>query len=174
MPVSLLDSNLNTVWAYNSQPANYYDAVAAFYALYYRTGIDDYLTAARKLADRFWKYRLDSGPRAGSRGLIRRTNAPPPNVPCWKWSCAPRGRPACGPAWKRCSRTHRAAKRHRRQSQERHLGHAGGGLIWRRSRMARCLIPRGIPTQVQSRDQQIVPRNLDTNSAGGWRVVPDV
>jgi hypothetical protein len=41
--------------------SNYYDAVAAFYALYYRSGIDDYLTAARDLADRDWKYRMDSG-----------------------------------------------------------------------------------------------------------------
>jgi hypothetical protein len=41
--------------------SNFYDAVAAFYALYYRSGIDDYLTAARTLADRDWKYRLGSG-----------------------------------------------------------------------------------------------------------------
>jgi hypothetical protein len=41
-------------WGYNIAPANYYDNVAAFYALYYRSGIVDYLTAARKLADRFW------------------------------------------------------------------------------------------------------------------------
>jgi hypothetical protein len=48
--------NANYVpWAYNSAPANYYDNVAAFYALYYRSGIIDYLNAARKLADRFWR-----------------------------------------------------------------------------------------------------------------------
>lgn len=41
-------------WLYNSAPANYYDNVAAYYALYYRSGLDDYLLAARKLADRFW------------------------------------------------------------------------------------------------------------------------
>ena len=43
--------------------SNYYDAVAGLYSLYYRTGLDDYLAAARTLADRFWKYRLDSGLR---------------------------------------------------------------------------------------------------------------
>jgi hypothetical protein len=48
------DSNYGT-WAYNAAPANYYDNVAAFYALYYRSGIVDYLNAARKLADRFWE-----------------------------------------------------------------------------------------------------------------------
>jgi len=40
---------------YNAAPVNYYDNVAAFYALYYRSGIIDYLNAARKLADRFWE-----------------------------------------------------------------------------------------------------------------------
>ena len=35
-------------------PANYYDNVMGFYALYYRTGNTTYLEAARKLADRFW------------------------------------------------------------------------------------------------------------------------
>ena len=50
------------VWNYPEHAgSNFYDAVAAFYALYYRTGIDDYLTAARYLADNDWKYRLDSG-----------------------------------------------------------------------------------------------------------------
>ena len=48
------NSNYGT-WAYNIAPANYYDNVAAFYALYYRSGIVDYLNAARKLADRFWE-----------------------------------------------------------------------------------------------------------------------
>jgi hypothetical protein len=47
------NSNYGT-WAYSAAPANYYDNVAAFYALYYRSGIIDYLNAARKLADRFW------------------------------------------------------------------------------------------------------------------------
>jgi hypothetical protein len=48
--------NANYVpWAYNMSPANYYDNVAAFYALYYRSGIIDYLNAARRLADRWWR-----------------------------------------------------------------------------------------------------------------------
>jgi hypothetical protein len=42
-------------WGQTQDTANYYDNVAAYYALYYRSGIDDYLTAARKLADRFWE-----------------------------------------------------------------------------------------------------------------------
>ena len=41
-------------WYYQNEAPNYYDNVAAYYALYYRSGIDDYLTAARTLADRFW------------------------------------------------------------------------------------------------------------------------
>jgi hypothetical protein len=55
--------NLNRqAWSYNMSPANYYDNVAAFYALYYRSGIVDYLNAARKLADRFWECpQLDRG-----------------------------------------------------------------------------------------------------------------
>ncbi|MGA2500896.1 MAG: hypothetical protein ABSH20_24425, partial [Tepidisphaeraceae bacterium] len=42
-------------WGQTAVSANFYDNVAAYYALYYRSGIDDYLTAARKLADRFWE-----------------------------------------------------------------------------------------------------------------------
>ncbi|MBZ5581203.1 MAG: hypothetical protein LAQ30_03175, partial [Acidobacteriia bacterium] len=42
-------------WGQAESPGNYYDNVAAYYALYYRSGIDDYLAAARKLADRFWR-----------------------------------------------------------------------------------------------------------------------
>jgi hypothetical protein len=57
--------NYGGIWIWSSsgygEGSNYYDAVAGFYSLYYRTGLDDYLTAARTLADRFWKYRLDSG-----------------------------------------------------------------------------------------------------------------
>ena len=53
-----LDNNYSLIWQFggNAQfPGNYYDNVAAFYALYYRSGIDTYLTYARKLADRFWQ-----------------------------------------------------------------------------------------------------------------------
>src|ERR1017187_10411034 len=46
---------LNWEWGSMGAPANYYDNVAAYYALYYRSGIDDYLTAARAFADRFWE-----------------------------------------------------------------------------------------------------------------------
>jgi hypothetical protein len=49
------DNSNSGTWGYNGAPANYYDNVAAFYALYYRSGIVDYLNAARKLADRFWE-----------------------------------------------------------------------------------------------------------------------
>jgi len=37
------------------QAINYYDNVFGLYALYYRSGLDDYLTAARTLADRVWR-----------------------------------------------------------------------------------------------------------------------
>ncbi|MBZ5581202.1 MAG: hypothetical protein LAQ30_03170 [Acidobacteriia bacterium] len=42
-------------WGQADSPGNAYDNVAAYYALYYRSGMDDYLAAARKLADRFWR-----------------------------------------------------------------------------------------------------------------------
>ncbi|MGA2266995.1 MAG: hypothetical protein ABSH44_00875 [Bryobacteraceae bacterium] len=41
-------------FAQMSLPGNYYDNVEAYYALYYRSGIDTYLNAAHTLADRFW------------------------------------------------------------------------------------------------------------------------
>ena len=47
----------------SAYPANYYDNVMALYARYYATGIDDYLTAARTLADRWWSYPV------GDKGL---------------------------------------------------------------------------------------------------------
>jgi hypothetical protein len=57
---------------------NYYDNVLALYRLYYRTGIDDYLNAARTLADGWYYYAVDHGygilyPRnAALQGLILR------------------------------------------------------------------------------------------------------
>ena len=48
-------------WFSSSAPANFYDIVLAFYSLYYRSGIDDYLNAARMVADNFWQLMLDSG-----------------------------------------------------------------------------------------------------------------
>ena len=52
--LSYADNARRSAWDYYEAPANYYDNVAAFYALYYRSGMVDYLNAARKLADRFW------------------------------------------------------------------------------------------------------------------------
>lgn len=51
-----------SVWGYSPAPANYYDNVAGFYTLYYRTGITDYLTSARLLADEWWEHpSIDQG-----------------------------------------------------------------------------------------------------------------
>jgi hypothetical protein len=41
-------------WLGGSSNNNYYDNVMAFYATYYRTGIEDYLVWARWLADAWW------------------------------------------------------------------------------------------------------------------------
>ena len=51
------DNYYSSIWGFGSTgtPANYYDNVAAYYALYYRSGIDDYLSAARTFADRWWE-----------------------------------------------------------------------------------------------------------------------
>jgi hypothetical protein len=63
---SYTDDALSGNWISNVDPANFYDNVAAFYILYYRSGLDDYLTAARKLADRFWASpRIDQGVACG-------------------------------------------------------------------------------------------------------------
>lgn len=40
---------------------NYYDVTLALYRLYYRTGLDTYLTYARTLADNWWVWGLDHG-----------------------------------------------------------------------------------------------------------------
>lgn len=49
-------------WETGAYPGNYYDNVEAFYAQYYRTGIDDYLYWARIMADRWFSYPgLDKG-----------------------------------------------------------------------------------------------------------------
>lgn len=62
MPFSYADGNNAGTWISNVDPANFYDNVVGFYTLYYRSGIDDYLLAARKLADRFWlSPRIDQG-----------------------------------------------------------------------------------------------------------------
>src|ERR1035437_4312985 len=57
-----LDATGGMIWTYpGGEGSDYYDDVAGLYALYYRSGVGDYLRAARALADRFWKYRLGSG-----------------------------------------------------------------------------------------------------------------
>ena len=58
---SYLGDPLWSTWFSSSAPANFYDIVLAFYSLYYRSGIDDYQTVARLLADNFWQLMLDSG-----------------------------------------------------------------------------------------------------------------
>ena len=58
---AFVDGNLLNTWYSNVAPANFYDVVAALYSLYYRSGIDDYLNAARLFADAFWQFRHDSG-----------------------------------------------------------------------------------------------------------------
>jgi hypothetical protein len=88
-PLSLAGSGLSyaadnqyaAMWGWglgSASPANYYDNVAAYYALYYRSGIDDYLTAARTLADRFWASpMIDQGLLPGQfvYGAARQTSA---------------------------------------------------------------------------------------------------
>ena len=49
-----MDNNAIGTWINGSSNANYYDNVMAFYNLYYRSGLDDYLNYARTLADRWY------------------------------------------------------------------------------------------------------------------------
>jgi hypothetical protein len=49
-----LNGNPSTIW-------NYYDVGIALYRLYYRTGINTYLTQARQFADIHWQWMLDHG-----------------------------------------------------------------------------------------------------------------
>lgn len=48
-------------WTSTTTSWNYYDSVLALYRLYYRTGIDTYLTYARQLADNWYVFPLDGG-----------------------------------------------------------------------------------------------------------------
>ena len=49
-------------WVFNSSPGNYYDNVAAFYAMYFRTGLTTYRNSARTLADMHYRHpRMDRG-----------------------------------------------------------------------------------------------------------------
>jgi len=65
------DDSLIGPWIFSAAPANYYDNVQALYAMYYRTGVDDYLNAARTLADRWWRSPfMDRGaPYDGASGI---------------------------------------------------------------------------------------------------------
>jgi hypothetical protein len=47
-------AGVTTDWDYSTAPGNFYDNVQAFYELFYRSGIDTYLIAARKIADLYW------------------------------------------------------------------------------------------------------------------------
>ena len=83
-----LSGNDYAYWQGSSNNWNYYDAVAGFYRLYYRTGDTTYRDAARNLADKWWLYPYDGGraweyvqgswmlnPRvAGGFGLMLRAN----------------------------------------------------------------------------------------------------
>ncbi len=51
---AFMDNNKIGTWINGSSNANYYDNVMAFYNLYYRSGLDDYLNYARTLADRWY------------------------------------------------------------------------------------------------------------------------
>ena len=77
---AVMNSSQVGIWSGGSNNANYYDNVMAFYNMYYRSGLDDYLTYARTLADRWFSapwtdqgyaYSLDGG-ISGSRELAPR------------------------------------------------------------------------------------------------------
>ena len=51
---AFMDNTAIGTWINGSSNANYYDNVMAFYNLYYRSGLDDYLNYARTLADRWY------------------------------------------------------------------------------------------------------------------------
>jgi len=44
----------SSVYAFGNSPANYYDNVVALYVYYFRSGLGDYQTAARSMADDWW------------------------------------------------------------------------------------------------------------------------
>jgi hypothetical protein len=54
-PYAIMTGPQLATWVNGSNNANYYDNVLAFYALYYRTGLDEYLTYARQLADLWYE-----------------------------------------------------------------------------------------------------------------------
>ena len=70
-------------WSLNSNaqfPANFYDNVAAYYVMYLRTGIDDFLVAFRKFADEWWEQpTMDQGYCFGI------ANGGPGSIPSTSW-----------------------------------------------------------------------------------------
>ncbi len=64
-----MDNNTIGTWINGSSNANYYDNVMAFYNLYYRSGLDDYLTYARTLADRWYTMPWFDQGRAAQSGM---------------------------------------------------------------------------------------------------------
>ncbi len=54
IPFAMMNNASIGTWINGSSNANYYDNVMAFYNLYYRSGLDDYLNYARTLADRWY------------------------------------------------------------------------------------------------------------------------
>ncbi len=63
-----MDNNSIGTWTGGSNNANYYDNVMAFYGLYYRSGLDTYLTYAETLADRWYSMPWFDGGRASLNG----------------------------------------------------------------------------------------------------------
>lgn len=62
-------------WINGSTNFNYYDNVLAYYAMYYRSGIDTYLEYARALADRWWQSPFfDEGRNLGNYAQPRMTS----------------------------------------------------------------------------------------------------
>ena len=76
-----MSNGTSASWVNGSNNWNYYDAVVAFYRLYYRTGDTTYRDAARSLADKWWLFPIDkgNGSVSGARsiglvGLMLRAN----------------------------------------------------------------------------------------------------
>ncbi len=62
-------------WAGQGGNLNYYDLVTGFYLAYWRSGYSAYLTAARTLADRWWRQ-----PWINQGGTIPNASSPPPRI----------------------------------------------------------------------------------------------
>ena len=74
-------ANCAVIWYFGGAPANFYDSAKALYAMWWQTGIDDYLMAARALSDRWWNStRIDKGLAFDSIGGSTRTGLPVQNL----------------------------------------------------------------------------------------------